>query len=84
MRINYIHECVEAGIIALKYINSANEVADVLTKLLPIEPHEQHTQFLLSGHNANELVVIPNVPKTKGTSTFKFDRNKGKFFYTKG
>jgi hypothetical protein len=49
MRINYIHECVEAGIIQLKYINTLNEVADILTKLLPVEAHERHSQFLLEG-----------------------------------
>jgi hypothetical protein len=36
MRINYIHECIEAGIIKLQYVNTDNEVADVLTKLLPV------------------------------------------------
>ena len=51
MRINYIHESIEAGIIRLKYVNTDNEVADVLTKLLPISAHQIHREFLMHGHH---------------------------------
>ena len=51
LRINYIHECIMNGIIELKYITTENEVADVLTKILPLPLHERHTDFLLHGHN---------------------------------
>ena len=50
MRLNFIHECIENGIISLKYINTDLEVADVLTKLLPVSAHEMHTQCLMKGH----------------------------------
>ena len=83
MRINYIHECVEAGIIALKYISSSNEVADVLTKLLPVESHEQHTKFLMEGHNSQQPVEAPILPKEnpKNKNMFKFDRLTGKWAF---
>jgi hypothetical protein len=53
MRINYIHECIEAGIIKLKYVNTDNEVADALTKLLPESAHQLHREFLMHGHHGN-------------------------------
>jgi hypothetical protein len=37
MRINFLHEQVTGKVIELKFINTENEVADVLTKLLPVE-----------------------------------------------
>ena len=79
MRINYIHECIEAGIISLKYINTFNEVADVLTKLLPMHLHERHTEFLLHGHNNIKptAVVKPVTVKSK----FKFNLSTGKFVH---
>ena len=79
MRINYIHECVEAGIISLKYINTLNEVADVLTKLLPVEPHEQHSRFLLEGHNSQEPVAMPDTEHKKAKSDFTLDHRTGKW-----
>ena len=79
MRINYIHECVEAGIIQLKYINTLNEVADILTKLLPVEAHERHSQFLLEGHNCQQPVVMPLIPKKRHKSDFTIDRQTGKW-----
>ena len=36
MRLNFIHECIQNKTISLKYINTYLEVADVLTKLLPV------------------------------------------------
>ena len=77
---------VEAGIIiALKYITSANEVADVLTKLLPIEPHEQHANmFLMEGHNSQKTTVeAPILPKENpnNKNMFKFDRTTGKWTF---
>mmetsp|Transcript_29793 Transcript_29793/g.40907 ORF Transcript_29793/g.40907 Transcript_29793/m.40907 type:complete len:1150 (+) Transcript_29793:1094-4543(+) len=79
MRINYIHECIESGIVRLKYINTFNEVADILTKLLPVQLHERHTDFLLRGHNFIEptTVVKPVVVK----SNFKFNSAIGKFVH---
>jgi len=47
MRINYIHESIEAGIIKLQYVNTDNEVTDVLTKLLSVAAHQIHKEFLM-------------------------------------
>jgi hypothetical protein len=52
MRLNFIHECIQNKTISLKYINTNLEVADVLTKLLPVSAHELHTQRLMKGHYA--------------------------------
>jgi hypothetical protein len=53
MRINFIHhESIEAGIIKLQYfVNTDNEVADVLTKLLSVAAHQIHKEFLMHGHH---------------------------------
>jgi hypothetical protein len=41
MRLNFIHECIQLKTISLKYINTdLLQVADVLTKLLPVSAHE--------------------------------------------
>jgi len=79
MRLNFIHECVENKIIQLKYINTNEEVADVLTKLLSIDPLTFHREKLLNGHYG----VMPNTtdlnrrqPKT--TTLFK-KLSSGKF-----
>lgn len=50
LRINYIRECINDRIIALYFVPSAYNVADLLTKPLPIELYEQHRSILLEGH----------------------------------
>ena len=41
MRLNFIHESIQLKTISLKYINTDRlQVADVLTKLLPVSAHE--------------------------------------------
>jgi hypothetical protein len=60
MRINYLHEMVENGTVQLKYIDTLNNVADILTKPLPIFSHEHFTETLQHGHGG----VIPE-PKSK-------------------
>jgi hypothetical protein len=54
MRLNYLHEVVERGIIVLKYIDTLNQVADILTKLLPIYSHEHFREILTQGHAGRE------------------------------
>jgi len=82
MRINFLHEQVTTNVIALKYINTDNEVADVLTKLLPVESHRRHSEILLLGHKGIPPVVILKkdrlvVPKPM----FKFDKHTNKFVH---
>jgi hypothetical protein len=60
MRLNYLHEVVEQGLIELKYIDTLNQVADILTKALGIQSHEHFTDILTTGHHG----VIPS-PKAK-------------------
>jgi hypothetical protein len=60
MRLNYLHECVENKTIELKYINTLDQVADILTKLLPYPSNEKFKKFLMKGHNG----ILP-------TSVFK-------------
>ena len=50
IRLNFIHECIQDNIISLKYINTDLQVADVLTKVLPVSAHELHTLRLMKGH----------------------------------
>jgi hypothetical protein len=51
VRINYIHQEILAGNISLKYIDTNNMVADVLTKALPANPLILHRRSLLHGHD---------------------------------
>jgi hypothetical protein len=50
MRLNFIHKCIQDNIITLKYINTDLQVADVLTKLIPVSALEFHTLRLMKGH----------------------------------
>ena len=47
--LNFIHEHVENGTIVLRYINTDNNVADVLTKALPVESFDRHSESLSRG-----------------------------------
>ena len=53
LRINYIHQEQQNGNIKLKWINTENNVADILTKPLPFTLHEKHSETLMHGHNGN-------------------------------
>jgi hypothetical protein len=50
MRINFIHECINAGIIGLFLLPGEKNCSDTLTKALPIDPFEIHTGTLMHGH----------------------------------
>ena len=47
--LNFIHEHVQTGTIALRYINTDNNVADVLTKPLAADKFNQHSESLSRG-----------------------------------
>jgi len=59
MRLNYLHEQVSQGTIELKYINTDDQVADILTKLLPYPKFIKFKKFLLKGHDGILPVPIP-------------------------
>jgi hypothetical protein len=69
MRLNFIHECIQDKTISLKYINTDLQVADVLTKLLPVSSHELHTQCLMKGHYG----ILPKSSDLNRRSTVKTD-----------
>ena len=50
LRINYIHQEQLKGTIKLKWINTENNVADILTKPLSYIPFHQHNTTLCKGH----------------------------------
>jgi hypothetical protein len=51
MRINYIYQEVLAKTIEVKYINTHNQVADILTKPLALEQYAVLIDRLLRGFN---------------------------------
>ena len=53
MRINYIHQEQKAGTVKLVWINTENNVADILTKPLSIPLFDQHSLTLMHGHNGH-------------------------------
>jgi hypothetical protein len=68
VRINFIHQEIAAGTIVLKYIDTNNMVADVLTKALPATPFQKHRDKLLSGFD-NELPIVTKRPKKVKSSS---------------
>jgi hypothetical protein len=72
MRLNYLHEQVERGTIILKYIDSENQVADILTKLLPIHSHQHFKDILTHGHEGRDPIPkFKIVYKYKRPTKFK-------------
>jgi hypothetical protein len=67
MRLNYLHEVVEQGTIILKYIDTLNQVADILTKLLPIHSHQHFMEILTQGH-------FGHIPEPKAKVIYKFKK----------
>jgi hypothetical protein len=61
MRLNYLHEKVNDKTIELKYINTDDEVADILTKLLAYPKHAKFKNLLLKGHGGFTPTIIPKV-----------------------
>ena len=52
MRIHYIREVIKKGFVEIKFVRTANNVADVLTKPLIAEQHQRLTKILLTGHDS--------------------------------
>lgn len=46
VRQHFIRECVEAGDVELEYVPTGDQVADILTKGLPIVKHERFVRGL--------------------------------------
>ena len=77
LRINYIHQEQKAGNIKLKWINTENNVADILTKPLPCPSYENHSHTLMHGHNGitPEPAAITNRDKKRSKSKKKENNN---------
>jgi hypothetical protein len=51
MRINFVRECINAGICEIVFVPTDKNVADVLTKPLPDEPFHRHIGKIMYGFN---------------------------------
>jgi hypothetical protein len=71
MRLNYIHQEILNKHIEVKFIDTTNQVADILTKLLPITPFLKLRKILLTGHNnVPPTAIIKKSKQTNNKSTF--------------
>ena len=55
MRLNYIHQEIKANQIQVKYIDTTNNVADIMTKALPIQLFEPLKEKLLTGFENKDI-----------------------------
>ena len=55
----YIHQEQKCGNIQLKWINTENNVADILTKALPFPIYESHSDTLMHGHHGLPPTISP-------------------------
>ena len=63
--INYIHQEQQNNNIKLKWINTENNVADILTKPLPFKLHTDHSKTLMHGHDGNSPSPATETARTK-------------------
>jgi hypothetical protein len=73
MRLNFLHECVLNKIVSFKYINTDDEVADILTKILNAPKTKKFSKLMLKGHGnlSPETLVINKLKKFKVKSKKK-------------
>jgi hypothetical protein len=70
MRLNFLHEQTQRGIIELRYINTDDQVADIQTKLLALPKFKKFKDIILSGHkgrtplSVKAIIPEPNRSKT--------------------
>ncbi len=74
LRINYIHQEQKCGNIQLKWINTENNVADILTKALPFTVYEKHSTTLMHGHNG----LPPTISTLTGNDKKRLNKLKKK------
>jgi hypothetical protein len=72
MRLNYLHQETLRGTIELKFIDTDNEVADILTKLLALPKFEHFKSILLYGHGGvKPEAIVKEIPAPNTSSAFK-------------
>jgi hypothetical protein len=73
MRINYIYQEALAKPVEVKYINTLNQVADILTKPLALEQYVVLSDKLLRGFNGVTVTHESNlyVPAKVGAKTLE-------------
>ena len=74
-RLNYIHQEIVNKNVELKFINTENQVADILTKLLPTPQFLKLEDILLNGHKGSIPVSIDK-EKEKMTKKKKYNYKK--------
>jgi transposase InsO family protein len=78
MRLNYIHQEILNKHIEVKFIDTTNQVADILTKLLPITPFLKLRKILLTGHNNEPPTAIFKKSKQINNKTSFLDKIRRK------
>ena len=74
MRINAINQEVNNEVVVIKYIDTAGNTVDVLTKALPIIPFEKHTHNL--HHGFGNQPILPKAKKAAKPIAFKAKMKK--------
>ena len=64
-KISFINECIENNAVALRFINSEENVADALTKLLPKRKLAKHRRVLHHGHEGKEPPSLSRIDYNK-------------------
>jgi hypothetical protein len=76
-KLNYIHQEITNGNIKLLYINTENQIADILTKLLPTPQFLKLEDILLNGHYGNlPRVIDKEAEKHLLKKKYKYKKNK--------
>jgi len=78
MRINSIHQEVASGRIKLKWINTENNVADILTKPLPFCIFAKHSKTLLEGFDGKPIEPNHDSKRAKRKRA-RIDKSKTNF-----
>jgi hypothetical protein len=66
MRIQFIRELIQEGIIAVYFVSTKHNVADMLTKALPRSQFEYLRTILMLGHGGQEPEVSNWEAKERG------------------
>ena len=62
-RINFIHQEIQAGTVRVRFVDTKNQMADILTKILPGNEQKYQREYLLSGFNGKDVPFKSLTPK---------------------